>query len=65
MGSLALALACATADELHQSTVPSRTGSFGDVLVDMTGASLGILLFCLFMTRPTGNDGIGATSILS
>lgn len=45
MGSLALALACAMVDELHQSTVLSRTGSFWDVLVDAAGASLGILLF--------------------
>ena len=34
----------ATADEYHQRFVPSRTGSFYDVLVDGSGALLGIAL---------------------
>ena len=38
------ALLFAPADEFHQSFVPSRTGSPVDVLIDYTGAILGILI---------------------
>ncbi len=38
------AMIFAAADEFHQRFVPSRTGSFYDVLVDYTGAFLGILI---------------------
>lgn len=34
----------AAADEFHQRFVPSRTGSIHDVLIDYSGAFLGILL---------------------
>jgi VanZ family protein len=38
------AMLFAAVDEYHQSFVPSRTGSFYDVLVDYGGALLGILI---------------------
>jgi len=39
-------------DELHQTLVPSRTGSGIDVLVDTTGATIGTLLFTRWRTLP-------------
>jgi VanZ family protein len=36
-------------DEWRQSFVPSRTGSLGDVLIDATGAGLGLLTVCAFL----------------
>ena len=33
----------AASDEFHQSFVPSREGRFRDVLIDTTGAALGLL----------------------
>lgn len=56
IASLILALACATIDELHQSTILSRTGSPRDVLVDVTGAWLGIYLFSLLALRSRGRS---------
>lgn len=50
-GTMVLVLACATADEAHQSAVVSRTGSFADVLLDALGACVGIYLFYLFSAR--------------
>jgi VanZ family protein len=46
--SLALALVAlyAASDELHQAFVPPRQGCVGDVLLDTTGAALGLL--CLW-----------------
>jgi VanZ family protein len=35
----------AIADEYHQSFVPSRTPTLGDVAIDSAGALLGVLLF--------------------
>ena len=40
----ALAFLYAASDEWHQSFVPSRGSSFHDVLIDATGAALGLLL---------------------
>lgn len=45
-----LSVLYAISDEFHQSFVPSRTGSFYDVLFDSTGAALGILCLFLFFT---------------
>jgi VanZ family protein len=39
---LALAALWAAMDELHQAYVPSRQGSVWDVLLDTTGAALGL-----------------------
>ena len=38
--ALLLSAICATADEYHQMFVPNRTGSAGDILLDVTGAAL-------------------------
>jgi VanZ family protein len=43
LAALALSVAWAIADELHQSFVPSRTGSPFDVMLDVTGAALALL----------------------
>jgi VanZ family protein len=42
--ALVLATICAAIDEFHQSFVASRMSSFGDVLLDACGASVGLLL---------------------
>jgi VanZ family protein len=51
----AIALACcagvAILDELHQSTLPSRTGSPRDVLIDMLGAAAGVVVAVLVWRR--------------
>src|ERR1035437_5873862 len=44
--ALALAALYAATDEIHQTFVPSRQGSVWDVLLDTTGAALGLL--CLW-----------------
>ena len=48
--------ACATyalLDEAHQALVPSRTGSGIDVLIDVTGATAGTLLFAWWRATRT------------
>jgi len=42
--TLAPAMIFAAADELHQSFVASRTASLGDVLLDCSGALLGLMI---------------------
>ena len=44
--ALALAALYAAGDEIHQTFVPSRQGSVWDVLLDTTGAAIGLL--CLW-----------------
>ena len=41
--ALAVAVACAIVDEVHQATVPSRTASVVDVLIDTAGALVAIV----------------------
>jgi VanZ family protein len=41
--ALAVSVACAVVDETHQTFVPNRTGSAGDVLIDSLGALAGVL----------------------
>ena len=41
---LALAMLFAAGDEFHQSFVASRTASLGDVLLDCSGALLGLMI---------------------
>ena len=43
---LVLAALYAASDEIHQTFVPSRQGSVGDVLLDTIGAAIGLL--CLW-----------------
>ncbi len=44
LAALAISVAWAVVDEVHQSFVPSRTGSSLDVILDSTGASLALLV---------------------
>ena len=49
------AAAYAATDEFHQSFVPTRTASFGDVVIDACGAALGLALVLIwrrFRKRP-------------
>jgi len=41
--ALACCLAYAASDEVHQAFVPSREARVGDVMYDVTGATLGLL----------------------
>jgi len=43
----------AALDEVHQSFVPSRTGSARDVLIDCVGALIGLMI-CLLVARLAG-----------
>jgi len=43
--------AYAASDEFHQSFVPSRTASLRDVMIDLCGATLAILLYWSVETR--------------
>jgi len=47
-----LAVLCAVLDEFHQSFVPSRTGSPWDVMIDILGALVGLVIY-VRMTRRT------------
>jgi VanZ family protein len=53
LADVAFALVCtlivASADEYHQSFLPSRTGQPQDVLLDITGAALFLLLLQLWL----------------
>ena len=42
--ALALVFLYSASDELHQIFVPSRTGQISDVVVDVSGGALGLLL---------------------
>jgi len=46
--ALILVVLYAATDELHQTFVPSRQGSVWDVLLDASGAALGLLLLWAF-----------------
>ena len=43
--------AYAASDEFHQSFVPSRTASLRDVMIDLCGAMLAVLLYWSIVTR--------------
>ena len=43
--------AYAASDEFHQSFVPSRTASLRDVIIDLCGAALAVLLYWSIATR--------------
>jgi len=53
-GALALSVAYAAGDELHQLFVPSRTGSTADIIIDVLGAS--VMLTVLLLRRTEGRD---------
>jgi VanZ family protein len=58
--ALGISVVCAVVDEAHQSMVPSRTSSVGDVLVDSAGALLAIVPSALGWWRTAD----GTTSVL-
>jgi VanZ family protein len=41
----------AASDEFHQGFVPSRTSSFHDVMIDICGALIGLIICLLFSRR--------------
>jgi VanZ family protein len=47
--TLLLCISYAITDELHQGFVPGRTPKLMDVLIDSSGASLGIGIYLLFL----------------
>jgi VanZ family protein len=47
-----LAALYAVVDEIHQSFVPSRTGSLWDVVSDTIGAILGLVIYVRMTRRP-------------
>lgn len=49
--AVAIAVAWACVDEWHQSTIPSRTGSFQDVLLDAAGAAAATLVILTLRRR--------------
>jgi VanZ family protein len=54
--ALGLVIAVAAADELRQSFLATRTGSLGDVAINLAGGALGVALIVAFHRRL----GIGA-----
>ena len=48
---LLVCAAYAASDEFHQSFVPSRTATFRDVMIDLFGATLAVLLYWSIATR--------------
>ena len=55
--ALSVCLACAFADELHQSTIPSRQGSARDFVIDAFGATA---MLMIARNRQTAGDRAGA-----
>jgi VanZ family protein len=51
MLGVAVALATAVTDEVHQSFVPSRSGDVRDVLLDLTGALAAQLILWYLLSR--------------
>lgn len=52
--ALVLAVAYGVSDEFHQSFVPGRTMSVSDLIVDLIGASVMLLLLTLLQARRIG-----------
>ena len=46
----------AISDEIHQLFIPGRSGSITDVLIDMTGSIIGIILYHQFMKNEKKTD---------
>ena len=59
VATLAVAVVNAIADEFHQSFVATRTSSPRDVLIDILGAVLGLMICCMF-TRNQQTPATGA-----
>jgi VanZ family protein len=52
--ALVLAVAYGATDEFHQSFVPGRTMSVSDLIVDLIGASVALLVVTLLQARRLG-----------
>ncbi len=52
--SFLMSVMVATLDEWHQTTIPSRTGTFRDVILDSTAAFTTQLLLWLLLRRKSG-----------
>jgi VanZ family protein len=60
IAALLIAIIFAASDEFHQSFFASRTASLGDLLIDSSGALLGVILCATFAGRkrdPESHDG--------
>ena len=64
LAALAISVAWAIVDEVHQSFVPSRIGSSLDVVLDSTGATLALLILFtrLSISRLSPRISAGAAS---
>lgn len=49
--ALLLTLLAASLDEFHQTFIPSRTGNFHDVMLDMTGAMFFQFVIAIWLAR--------------
>jgi VanZ family protein len=49
--ALVMSAIFAASDEFHQSFVPSRTATLGDVMIDICGALVGLMICWLFASR--------------
>lgn len=54
VAALTLVVLYALSDEYHQSFVPSRTGSFYDSLIDISGGMTALMLVSLWRKRKQG-----------
>jgi VanZ family protein len=63
--ALAISVAWAIVDEIHQSFVPSRTGSSLDVILDSTGATLILLILFARTSIPRLSSRIPAHTVSS
>jgi VanZ family protein len=61
--SLACTLAVSGADEYHQTFLPSRTGRYQDVLLDMAGGAVFLLLFQLWLRFERRRRPVSSASI--
>lgn len=50
-GTLLIIFLYSASDEIHQSFVPTRTAQFSDVVIDTSGAAIGLLALWLFKHR--------------
>ncbi len=69
-GAFALSLSCSALDELHQASVPGRSGATGDVAIDVLGISVVLAVILAPRTGPGELiyrllDSIGAVAALT
>jgi VanZ family protein len=57
--TLLVAASYAIFDEFHQSFIPSRTSSADDVIIDICGATVALVICLLFAQRRLARAGIG------